>query len=554
MPNVQNLTANDHKDLMNIVRQFITGYGTFPTPGYVGTGDGTISDVASPPPSLSETWTITCNLGGGSGTATFTVSGSVSGAQSDATVGEFYDGAGGLIEFLIKDGPVDFIITDVFTVVITEGAMITSGEEWSQDRWVPHPNDIITGTNFDIPTNVFNGSALSTDSATRAGQTTAIAQAQFDDAVEFDQYTIMPQGVGFVLANTPLDWTLEWSDDLANAWTVEDTQVGIAAWVSGTPMNFALTSPGRHFNWRVVITNNNGGTDVDIGFIEARVTGDLDSYLSEGHLLVTGQGLAAADVIPVGMAILEDPFTPYFNWRLQGAIAFDDAEPFQNQPGGSPQNGGAYYVLDDGTVTYWIVATGRYFIVVTKIGTVYTSMMMGFHLPYGAPVEYSFPLVIAGSGTNLTGDPFHFTLDDNRFRMFANPGANAMLVRDPAGTWLFFTNFLNAGVNQFQATDRVIAPYAGTFTTQTTLMMDKVVEAIDGSYPLTPLVICEFEDDDGEVGRNGNAYGELDGVFHISGSNQTSENTLTISGDDYIVFQDIARLEFQNFMAVRLDT
>jgi len=85
-------------------------------------------------------------------------------------------------------------------------------------------------------------------------------------------------------------------------------------------------------------------------------------------------------------------------------------------------------------------------------------------------------------------------------------------------------------------------------------MMDKVVEAIDGSYPLTPLVICEFEDDDGEVGRNGNAYGELDGVFHISGSNQTSENTLTISGDDYIVFQDIARLEFQNFMAVRLDT
>jgi len=544
MPNVQNIVANDHKDLMNRVRQFITGYGTFPTPGFAGVGDGTISDIASPPPSLSETWTLTCNLGGGTGVATFTVSGSVSGAQADATVGEFYETAGKLFEFLIKDGPIDFVIADVFTVVITEGAMITATQEWAQDRWVPHPNDITVGSNFDIPTNMFNKSDGAP--AVRAAQTTAIAQFRADDAVEFDRYSIAPQGIGFVLANAPIDWTFEWSDDLTGPWTIADTQVGITAWISGQTRTFPLTSPGRHFNWRWVITNNGGGVDVDVGFFDAKITGDLDDYLSEGHLLVTGQGLAAADVIPVGMAIKENIFAPYFNWRLQGAIAFDDVEPFQNQPGGSPT---PFYIVDDGLMTYWIVATGRYFIVVTKIGTVYTSMMMGFHLPYGAPSEYGFPLVIAGTVNSNQ----HFTLVNNIIRMFANPGANAMMVRDPTGNWLFFTNFFNPGTNDFQAVQRVIAPYAGNTTNQTNIMNKKVVEAIDGSYPLTPLVISEFEKSVGEVGKNGNAYGELDGVFHISGSNQTSENTLVIGGDTYIVFQDIYRLAFHNFMAVRLD-
>jgi len=545
MPNVQNIVAADHKDLMNRVRQFITGYGTFPTPGFAGVGDGTISDVNSPPPSLSETWTITCNLGGGTGVATFTVVGSVSGAQADATVGEFYETAGKLFEFLIKDGPIDFVIADVFTVVITEGAMITATQEWAQDRWVPHPNDITVGSNFDIPTNMFNGSDAAP--AVRALQTTAIAQFRADDAVEFDRYSIAPQGLGFLLVNAPLDWTFEWSDDLTGPWTIADTQVGITAWISGQTRTFPLTSPGRHFNWRWVITNNNGGVDVDVGFFDARVTGDLADFLSEGHLLVTGQGLAAADVIPVGMAIIENIFSPFFNWRLRGAIAFDDNEPFQNQPGTSPNT---FYIVDDGLMSYWIVATGRYFIVVTKIGTVYTSMMMGFHLPYGAPSEYGFPLVIAGTVNSNQ----HFTLVNNIIRMFANPGADAMLVRDPSGAWLIFTNFRNPGTNDFQAVDRVIAPFAGNTTNQTNLMNDKIVEAIDGSYPLTPLVISEFENEVPEAGKNGNAYGELDGVFHISGSNQTSENSLVIGGDTYIVFQDIYRLAFHNFMAVRMDT
>lgn len=546
MPNVQNVLANDHKDLMNRVRQFITGYGTFPTPGYVGTGDGPISDVASPPPSLSETWTITCNLGGGTGVATFTVSGSVSGAQSDATVGEFYDGAGGLIEFLIKDGPADFIITDVFTVVITEGAMITAAEEWLQNRWSPAANDMATGSNFDPPLELQAMNGVVTSVVVRRGATAATLQVQYDDAVEFSQYTIFPSTGGdpsFPESDDiPEDWTVEWSDDLSGPWTIVDTVVA-AGMTAGTPHTGILGSPGRHFNWRWVFTANQGGVDITIGEIGTRITGDLIDTQENGHVLLTGQGLAAADTIFVGMRIEENISVPYFTWKLQGAVAFDDTEEFDLQPDASPQT---YYTVDDGTLEYWIIATGRYFIVVTKIGTIYTSMMMGLHLPYGVPAEFGYPLVICGNFQT----PLHFTNTSNGFRMFANPGTGAMKMRDPAGSWLTFENRLSGtpGIT------RVVWPYSGSSTNTVNSFQPKVTAGIDGSYPLTSCILIETAQFQGQVGRNKNAYGELDGVFHVSGENNTAENTIVIGPDTYIMFPDIFRVTFDTFMALRLDT
>ncbi len=544
MPNVQGLFANDHKDLMNKVRQFLTGYGTFPTPGYVGTGDGTISDVASPPPSLAETWTITCNLGGGVGVGTFTVSGSVSGAQSDATVGEFYDGAGGLIEFLINDGPIDFIITDVFTVIITEGAMITSSEEWAQDRWIPDPNDVVTGSNFSNPTEMMNGSQSSV--VVRRAATAAVYQAKYDDAVEFDSYQVFssigPDPFFIEPLDRPVDWTVEWSDDGIN-WTVADTVVG-AVLPSGSPHIGTLTTPGRHFYWRWDFTANNGGVDITVGEIGTRVTGDLIYAAHSGQVLLTGQGLAAADTIFVGMRIQESLTSPYFNWRIQGAVAFDDAASFEIQPSPSPQT---FYSLDDGILEYWIIATGRYFIVVTKIGTVYTSMMMGLFLPYGVPAEYGYPLVVCGSrGIG----PIHFTSIAYGFRGFWNPGQEAMKVRDPSGAWLDFENLASNTPSNL----RNAWPYGGASDSKFNTFQPKVTAGIDGSYPLTPIILCEYETPNGESGKNSNAYGEMDGVFHISGENNTAENTITIGPDDYICFPDIFRITFDSFVALRLDT
>lgn len=78
-------------------------------------GNGTCSDIDIKPfVMVSESWTLTCTLGGGS--ATFSVVGSVSGNIGTATVGtEFLNATTGGIKFTVRSGTVNFSIGDVFT-------------------------------------------------------------------------------------------------------------------------------------------------------------------------------------------------------------------------------------------------------------------------------------------------------------------------------------------------------------------------------------------------------------------------------------------------------
>lgn len=71
------------------------------------TGNGSISDIGFSSASEEEVWTLLCTAGGA--TATFSVTGSVSGAQANATVGTPYDN--GFIAFTLNDGAVDFSST-----------------------------------------------------------------------------------------------------------------------------------------------------------------------------------------------------------------------------------------------------------------------------------------------------------------------------------------------------------------------------------------------------------------------------------------------------------
>lgn len=76
------------------------------TPGGTAiSGNGTLSDFSVTGDNApEETWTLTCTAPGA--TATFSVVGSVSGAQANATVGTPYDN--GIIAFTLNDGSTDF--------------------------------------------------------------------------------------------------------------------------------------------------------------------------------------------------------------------------------------------------------------------------------------------------------------------------------------------------------------------------------------------------------------------------------------------------------------
>ncbi|MBS3927810.1 MAG: hypothetical protein KGZ65_04380 [Sphingomonadales bacterium] len=80
-------------------------------------GNGTCSDVdVKPFVNVSQTWAVTCTLGGGTGVATFSVVGSVSGNIGTLTDGtEFSNATTGGIKLSIRGGTINWVIGDVFT-------------------------------------------------------------------------------------------------------------------------------------------------------------------------------------------------------------------------------------------------------------------------------------------------------------------------------------------------------------------------------------------------------------------------------------------------------
>lgn len=123
-------TASNYKDCLERVKDFCikeTAAGAI-TPGGGNTGNGTVYGASATADSVAETWTLTCTTGGGNEVAVFSVSGSVSGAQADATAGVPY--SIDEVSFIITAGSVDFVSSDSFTFTVA-----SSTAEWVVDRW-----------------------------------------------------------------------------------------------------------------------------------------------------------------------------------------------------------------------------------------------------------------------------------------------------------------------------------------------------------------------------------------------------------------------------------
>lgn len=114
-------TATDFLDFIDKIESFCTKtlFAGTVSAGGGNTGDGIVYGASATDDSVAETWTLTCTTGGGNGVAIFSVSGSVSGAQANATCGEPYSIAE--TSFTILGGAADFVATDSFTFAVASG-------------------------------------------------------------------------------------------------------------------------------------------------------------------------------------------------------------------------------------------------------------------------------------------------------------------------------------------------------------------------------------------------------------------------------------------------
>lgn len=125
--------AYGYLDLMDAMKQFVAGWpqhGAI-TPTLAGNAELKYIRAKGPVATTPlETWTVVCTTAGGAGVGTFSVTGSVSGAQAAATAGTLYDN--GIIRFLIT-GPTAYaaVLADQWVFTYATGAMTTSAEAWT---------------------------------------------------------------------------------------------------------------------------------------------------------------------------------------------------------------------------------------------------------------------------------------------------------------------------------------------------------------------------------------------------------------------------------------
>lgn len=485
---------------------------------FAGTGTGTLTPASVYPGYQFEQWTIKCTATATNG-GTFSVVGSVSGAQANATVGTHYDN--GKVKFTLNDGATDFALNDQF--------LLTS-PIWDVLRWIPvaplagQPYLASSQDGSNAPSGAFDG--VTTGDAgwrTFSGQATpSWIQVRFDDAVEITQFKLRVWASN--LSRAPKDFALQYSDD-GLAWTTYASWTGATGWAANEVRTYTVTATTeqKHAYWRLSITANNGDANyTEINELELYETAGSTTNLALStlvpELIVKGPGAAGVDQVFVGLQRYASSTLDWFNWRMRSFIGYVSSNDFASQPGASPARAIALW---NQSTPYWFIANGRRFALAAKVSTVYAAMYGGLILPYATPAQFPYPVMIGGTLGSASSTRWSDTSAGHA--VFAHaPGTLAL--RNVVGSWI--SPDLHPTAPGASATLYNYRPAPGD------------------SYPLLPI---ELED------SGPNRYGYLDGVYFTPGYSAAVEDVVQVGGVDHLMLQNVFRNGVRDFWALRLE-
>lgn len=257
------------------------------------------------------------------------------------------------------------------------------------------------------------------------------------------------------------------------------------------------------------------------------------------ELILRAPGLSGTEQIFVGLRTYQDAGADYYN--LLGGVftGYVAGNSFDTQPGAWLSGVPAH----NNRIDYWLTLNGQRLVLVMKVGTpVYESCYLGKFLPYATPGQFPYAVVCAGPLSGAAAARFSEATHGMPFKGAGSTGINrpGMRMRTVGGIW--------------------VQPWcwpwgSGCIAGGSSVESQRTLRDSDARYPLVPVVL---HDNAGQTGTQypsgpGNVYGELDGVFFISGFNNAVENTLLIDGVDHVVIQDVTRTGFIDYCAVRLD-
>lgn len=225
--------------------------------------------------------------------------------------------------------------------------------------------------------------------------------------------------------------------------------------------------------------------------------------------------------------------------------------------------------MDVGSMRYWFVASGRRFMMVVNMSTVYQAAYAGFFLPYTNPLTYPYPMFVGGSAATFSGTgvvtSWRSASDYHANFPFApyNTGAsidqatNGYML-DPSGAWLGCAASQNAPISiapsNFNPADPDtaarwhIAPTSDNASDSWgySSIRARLTQSYGGVMTLIPMTLHQT------VPSIQN-FGILDGVYVVPGVNNAVENTIEIDSVDYLVVQNVFRTTTGSYWAMGLE-
>lgn len=269
---------------------------------------------------------------------------------------------------------------------------------------------------------------------------------------------------------------------------------------------------------------------------------DLLALEKDKEYVLKGPGLSDSEEIFLHLETVSSVQADSYNVRLHYSVGFDPVARRQNQPGLSSS---PVYLLGWNQATpYWFVGSGRRFMVVAKVSTTYANLYGGFYLPYGLPSEIPLPICAGGNGNANV----RWSVQSDVVGSFWNPACSgassaSLVARRTDGNADLYGNIHDLNVPS-TVSGRTYPYSLGTAGANSTSQLEMRTSP-DGSYALQPVVM--------HSGASGsNVWGELDGIFHVSGFNNSSESIITVDSINYLVMQASYRTRASDYAALRL--
>jgi hypothetical protein len=232
------------------------------------------------------------------------------------------------------------------------------------------------------------------------------------------------------------------------------------------------------------------------------------------EIILLGVGLTGLENIYIGFKTYLDVGADYYNIQVGTFTGYTAGNSFETQPG--------FYLVGvpahNARIDYWLCVNAQRIACTMKVGTpVYESFYAGKFVPYARPTQYPYPVFVGGSFAGAAATRFSDT-------------AHYFYVRGGLGTRAALRN-----------NSAWVSPY--TYPYDSNLVVTTQIRDTNNEYQLFPVELFTATD----------LYGRLDGIYHITGFNNATENTLVISGITYVVIQDTWRTGHGDYYALRIE-